>query len=68
MNGLNGARVLLLDDESDEALPVIRAFSKVGVPTVFFDGKESGLPAKSRKLRGVRLAILDMEEDRKSVV
>jgi hypothetical protein len=60
MNGLNGARVLLLDDEAEEALPVIRAFSKVGVPTVFFDGREGGLPTKSRQLRGVRLAILDM--------
>ncbi len=60
MNGLRGTRVLLLDDESAEALPIIRAFSRVGVPAVFFDGKESGLPPKTRKLRGVRLAILDM--------
>ena len=60
MNGLGGARVLLLDDQSAEALPVIKAFSRAGVPAVFFDGKESELPTKSRKLRGVRLAILDM--------
>jgi hypothetical protein len=50
----------LLDDESSEALPVIKAFSKMGVPVAFFDGKNAELPAKKRRLRGVRLAILDM--------
>jgi hypothetical protein len=61
MNGLSGARVVLLDDESSEALPIVKAFSRVGVPTVFFDGKEGDLPKSKKKLlRGVRLAILDM--------
>jgi|SRR5579859_2623483 len=60
MNGLSGARVVLLDDEVNEAIPVVKAFSKVGVPVVFFDGKESDLPKNNKKLRGVRLAILDM--------
>lgn len=60
MNGLRGARVVLLDDESNEALPVIKAFSRMGVPVVFFDGKSSELPTKQNRLRGVRLAILDM--------
>jgi hypothetical protein len=60
MNGLSGARVVLLDDESSEAIPVIKAFSKMGVPVVFFDGKSTELPTKKKKLRGVRLAILDM--------
>jgi len=60
MNGLSGARVILLDDEPSEAIPVIKAFSKMGVPVVFFDGKPAELPTKRNKLRGVRLAILDM--------
>jgi hypothetical protein len=60
MNGLSGARVVLLDDESSEAIPVIKAFSKMGVPVAFFDGKSTELPTKKKKLRGVRLAILDM--------
>jgi hypothetical protein len=60
MNGLRGARVVLLDDEPTEALPVIKAFSRVGVPAVFFDGSESDLPKTAKRLRGVRLAILDM--------
>jgi hypothetical protein len=60
MNGLSGARVILLDDDSHEAIPVIKAFSKMGVPVVYFDGKHAELPTKRKKLRGVRLAILDM--------
>jgi len=60
MNGLSGARVLLLDDEPNEALPIIKAFAKAGIPIAYFDGKRAGLPAKTRRLRGIRLAILDM--------
>jgi len=32
----------------------------MGVPVAFFDGRNSELPTKKRKLSGVRLAILDM--------
>ncbi|HKW74875.1 MAG TPA: hypothetical protein VJN64_05065, partial [Terriglobales bacterium] len=60
MNGLAGARVVLLDDEANEVLPVIKALSRAGIPVVYFDGKSDGLPLKRKKLRGVRLAILDM--------
>jgi hypothetical protein len=60
MNGLSGARVLLLDDEPKEAIPVVKALSRAGIPVAYFDGKQDGLPLKSRKLRGVRLAVLDM--------
>lgn len=60
MNGLGGARVILLDDEASEAIPVIKALAKIGVPVAFFDGNDSELPTKNKKLRGVRLAILDM--------
>lgn len=60
MNGLSGARVILLDDEPSEALPIIKAFARAGVPIAYFDGKLDGLPTKTAKLRGIRLAILDM--------
>src|SRR6266478_3933076 len=60
MNGLSGARVLLLDDKQREAFPVIKAFSKAGIPVAYFDGKSGGFPLKTKKLRGVRLAVLDM--------
>jgi hypothetical protein len=59
MNGLSGARVLLLDDEPDQALPVISAFSNIGVPVAYFDATE--LPRANHRLKGVRLAILDMD-------
>src|SRR2546428_5522570 len=61
MNGLSGARVLLLDDEAAEALPIIKAFSKVGVPVAYFDGRPGQTPRNRDKLNGIRLAILDMD-------
>lgn len=61
MNGLIGTRVLLLDDEPQEALPVIKAFSKVGVPIAYFDGNQDCFPLEGEKLCGVRLAILDID-------
>lgn len=61
MNGLNGARVVVVDDEPDEALPILKAFSKVGVPAAFFDGRSGGLPRQGDRFAGVRLAVLDMD-------
>jgi hypothetical protein len=60
MNGLAGARVLLLDDEEQEALPIIKGLSKIAVPVAYFDGKTAGFPSRGNRLRGVRLAILDI--------
>jgi hypothetical protein len=60
MKGLGGGRVVVVDDEVDEAMPIIKAFSRVGVPITYFDGTESELPRPTKKLRGIRLAILDM--------
>jgi len=60
MNGLRGARVIILDDEAGEAIPVIKSLAKMGVPVAFFDGNDSELPTANKKLRGIRLAILDM--------
>lgn len=61
MNGLLGARVIIVDDKADEALPVIKAFARKGIPTTFFDGTIGELPPQSKPLSGVRLAILDMD-------
>jgi hypothetical protein len=61
MKGLAGARVVLVDDDVTEAMPVIKAFSRAGVPVAYFDGTESELPRLTGRLRGVRLAILDMD-------
>ena len=56
--GLGGARVVLVDDDVTEAMPVIKAFSKAGVPVAYFDGTESECCRLTGRLRGVRLAIL----------
>lgn len=61
MNALKGARVLLLDDNPSEALPVLTAFSREGVPIAYFDGTSKGLPRPNQRLAGIRLAILDMD-------
>jgi hypothetical protein len=61
MTGLNGARVIVVDDDENDALPILKAFARKGIPTAFFDGSLSGLPLKRDRLLGVRLAILDMD-------
>jgi len=61
MISLQGVKVLLVDNDLGEALPVIKAFAKKGIPLAYFDGNINDLPAGSDKLKGVRLAILDMD-------
>jgi len=61
MNGLAGTRVIIVDDDESEALPIIKEFSRRGIPVTYFDGSTRGLPSKGQRLSGVRLAILDMD-------
>jgi hypothetical protein len=61
VNGLSGARVIIVDDDEDDALPVLKAFARKGIPAAFFDGTIGELPPKSGALSGVRLAVLDMD-------
>jgi hypothetical protein len=58
MKGLEGVRVIVLDDQPEEALPVIKALGKKGISSAFFDADPDGFP--ENQLTGVRLAILDM--------
>src|SRR5437016_1891841 len=60
MIGLSGPRVMIVDDELNDALPMFEAFARRGIPTVYFSGREDGLPPPEGRLSGVRLAILDM--------
>jgi len=61
MIGLTGTRVIIVDDDEEEALPILKAFSEKGIPVVFFNGNVRELPQKNDRLSGVRLAILDMD-------
>ena len=61
MIGLKGVRVLVVDDEESDALPVMKAFAQKGIGCAFFNGSVEGLPKESERLSGIRLAILDMD-------
>ncbi len=61
MNGLSGTRVIVVDDDEKEALPMLKGLSKLGISSTYFDGTRTALPLKSQRLVGVRLAILDMD-------
>jgi hypothetical protein len=59
---LTGTRVIVVDDKEDEALPILKALARKGVSTAFFHAPgKRGLPKKTERLLGVRLAILDMD-------
>lgn len=59
MNSLRTSRVILIDDEPTEAVPVITALGKLGIGCVYLKGdRTEDLPEKP--LSGIRLVILDM--------
>ncbi len=61
MIGLSSTRVVIIDDDVDEALPVIKALSKINIATAFFNGDPEDFPKENQRLHGIRLAILDMD-------
>lgn len=61
MKSLHGARVLIIDDQDDDALPVLKALSGMGIPSTYINPSSQDLPFSSTQLSGVRLAILDMD-------
>jgi hypothetical protein len=61
MNGLTGARVAIVDDEENEALPVIRELSKRGVPSVYYKDVNDLPASDAQKPLGIRLVVLDMD-------
>lgn len=60
MNGLAGTRVVIVDDEEHEALPIIKQLSKKGISSIYF-GNMNDLPSEKQKLLGIRLLILDID-------
>ena len=61
MDGLRIARVLVLDNEIDEAKPFMEALAKRGVGATYFSGDVEKLPCPNQKLTGIRLAVLDLD-------
>lgn len=61
MISLTGSRVIVVDDEEKDALPILKAFAQRGIPAAYFDGNPNELPPENQSLTGVRLAILDMD-------
>src|SRR5262249_55757385 len=61
MIGLRGARVIVVDDDPPEALPILKAMARAGIATAYFEGKEADAPPPEERLIGVRLAVLDMD-------
>ena len=51
-------RVAVIDDDLDEAGPLIEALARRGVAARYFSGRSSGLP--EHPMNGVRLVFLDM--------
>jgi len=60
MNALRTARVVVIEDEPNEAMPVLHALGKLGIGCVHVAGdKVEDLPAQP--LPGIRLVFLDMK-------
>lgn len=59
MNLPTTGRVVIIDDELKEAMPLIRVLSQKGVAVRYFEGDYDTLPEKP--LDGIRLVFLDIE-------
>lgn len=58
MNGLQTARTVIIDDEPQEAMPLVLGLAKLGIGTVYFSGDIDQLP--QAPLPGIRLVFLDL--------
>ncbi|WP_346961569.1 hypothetical protein [Clostridium sp.] len=58
MDFIKNHRVIIIDDNYKEALPVIGAFAKKGVATIYWNGKIDTKPEEP--LEGIRFVFLDM--------
>ena len=58
--GLETARALVVDNDYEEARPVLLALSHLRIGSVYLNG-DLELVDKAKGLRGVRLALVDMD-------
>lgn len=59
MIGLATASVVVVDNDPEDALPMIKAFSSTGVGAIYLSGEPDEFPP-SNSLRGIRLVALDI--------
>src|SRR5712671_358248 len=60
MSILQSARVLVIDDSPEEAIPVIKALGIFGIGCVYVSGDKVEELKRIRPLKGIRLAFVDM--------
>lgn len=58
MNGLQTAKVVIVDDDFSEVEPLLRGLSTLGIGSLYFSGDENELPVTP--LSGIRLVFLDL--------
>src|SRR2546423_5732757 len=58
MDGFKTARVLVLDDQPEQAMPVIQALGLLGIGAIYHDGSVETV--YEQKLTGVRVMFVDM--------
>ena len=46
MNMFSSPRVLVIDDEPDAAIPIMRAFASLDIPTAWYTGEGKDVPNK----------------------
>ncbi len=62
MNGLRTTRVLIIDDDPDEVMPVIQALGRFGIGCLLIsDVNVENLP--ENPYQGIRIIFLDMKLD-----
>ncbi|MEK6335474.1 MAG: hypothetical protein AABM67_11035 [Acidobacteriota bacterium] len=61
MNSLKTARVLIVDDIAEQAMPVIKVLGSLGIGCVYIPGDKLEDLVDMKPLSGIRLAFVDME-------
>jgi len=58
MNELRTSRVVVIDDDKDEAIPLLAVLNRLGIGVLYYDGNKENLPKKP--ITGIRLIFLDL--------
>ncbi len=61
MNLSNSGRIVIIDDDQSEVMPLMASLSLMGAPYCYFSGNEDDLP--ETPMDGIRMVFLDIELD-----